>query len=123
MFRIPAWGIAIMVAGALDTWTSIPARWIAAGLGLYILKDLAIYPWVWQAYEHRVHDAGESLVGSIARDTGVPVETVVDFVNACHLCGWLTEQDASASCAKSKITTASKPRLGMIANIRERLGL
>lgn len=67
VFQLPAWGIAVMLAWGLGRWTSIPSEWIGLGLVLYMLKDFVIFPWVKEAYEHRHHDASETLVGATAR--------------------------------------------------------
>ena len=66
-FQVPAWTLVIMLAWGVERWTTIPTQWIGLGLFLYVLKDFAIFPWVRAAYEHRPHDAGESMAGATAR--------------------------------------------------------
>ncbi len=66
-YQVPAWAIAGGIALALDAWTSLPRFWIGVALGVYVLKDFALFPFVRDAYEAAPHEPGGELVGARGR--------------------------------------------------------
>ena len=63
MFQFPEWALVALLLLAIHRFTEAPT-WLllVGGLG-FVAKDLALYPWMRQAYEHVGSDPGENLVG------------------------------------------------------------
>jgi membrane protein implicated in regulation of membrane protease activity len=69
IFQLPGWLAAVVVLWAAVFWFGLSA-WIAVALvGLLVLKDLLIYPWVRSAYEEggSGHVGPERLLGALGR--------------------------------------------------------
>lgn len=63
LFQLPEWGLVVLLLVALNRFTDAPT-WllVACGAG-FVIKDVALYPWMRRAYEHVGSDPGENLVG------------------------------------------------------------
>lgn len=70
LFQIPDLLIVLVVLAALDRWVDFHSRWIWGVIVLWIVKDVALFPFVWAAYERPPSHAREALVGA----AGVAVE-------------------------------------------------
>jgi|SRR6266545_7076199 len=63
LFQVPGWVAAALVLLALMEWVSL-SPWTASGLfTLWVIKDIALYPFVRSAYESDVKTGVEQLVG------------------------------------------------------------
>ncbi|HXV80832.1 MAG TPA: NfeD family protein [Candidatus Binatia bacterium] len=63
LFQVPGWIAAAIVLLGLVEWFSLPL-WAAFGLlGLWVIKDIVLYPIVRAAYESDVKTGVEQLVG------------------------------------------------------------
>lgn len=67
VFQLPSWALVLAVAWSLDTWTELPRWLLVAGCGLFVAKDVVLYPFVRAAYEHTPHDPGQHLAGALGR--------------------------------------------------------
>lgn len=72
LLQLPGWVLVALILWAMEVWTKIPTWALASAMVAFIVKDLAIYPWVRPAYEKTVDDPAEHLVGQ----RGVTVEPI-----------------------------------------------
>lgn len=61
-------------------------------------------------------------INALARLSGIPVERVIDFVNACHALHYLEAQTEPVTSPPPQ-TKANKSKLGLFSRIRARLGI
>lgn len=63
LFQLPEWGLVAALLVAIQRYTDAPT-WVLALVAVgFVVKDLALYPWMKRAYEHVGSDPGEKLVG------------------------------------------------------------
>lgn len=72
LYQIPGIVVCAMILAVVWRVTSWPVSWAVIALGLWILKDAAVYPLVRDAYERNDADHGGGLVGR----TGEVVEAL-----------------------------------------------
>ena len=65
MFQVPGMALAGVVLVALVRIWSLSPRTALLLFALWVIKDIAMYPLLRNAYAGSVHDAGEALVGAI----------------------------------------------------------
>ncbi len=64
LFQLPGWIIAIVVFALVRHWNLL-AEWLALlGLAAWVIKDLALYPFVRLAYETRTPTGAQILLGA-----------------------------------------------------------
>jgi membrane protein implicated in regulation of membrane protease activity len=66
LFQLPGFVAVAALLVALVHWWGLAPRLAALFLGLWVLKDLALYPFVRKAYEPRSGGGADALVGSLA---------------------------------------------------------
>ena len=74
LMQLPGWVIAAAVLLGLRHWSGL-SLWIIGGLfGVWVLKDLLMYPFLRVAYESGVKTGAEDLVGcrAVARESLSP---------------------------------------------------
>lgn len=69
LLQLPAIGLLAAVLFALRHWFGLTWGWLALIAGVWLIKDIVLYPLVWQAYDPAPRTHGNSLVGH----TGVVV--------------------------------------------------
>jgi membrane protein implicated in regulation of membrane protease activity len=63
LFQVPGWILLGLFVWLLLDWGAIPL-WVAQALfGFWVVKDLAMYPWVRRAYEREPSGGAATLVG------------------------------------------------------------
>ena len=66
LFQAPEIAVVALILWALYRWLDLPA-WLAFTLGgVWVLKDILLYPWVWKAYDWSDTDGVNPLVGADA---------------------------------------------------------
>jgi membrane protein implicated in regulation of membrane protease activity len=66
LFQLPGFVAVAALLVALVQWWGLAPRLAALFLALWVLKDLALYPFVRKAYEPRSGGGADALVGSLA---------------------------------------------------------
>jgi len=61
-------------------------------------------------------------INALARLSGIPVERVIDFVNACHALHYLEIQKEAVASPPPQ-NSANKSKLSLFGRIRARLGI
>ena len=51
LFQIPGWAAMAIAAEAAVLWFGVPARWAWGAFGLWVAKDVAMFPLVRRAYD------------------------------------------------------------------------
>jgi len=51
LFQLPDLLIVLLVLALLRQWADVPDRWTGGVMVFWIIKDIALFPFVWQAYE------------------------------------------------------------------------
>jgi membrane protein implicated in regulation of membrane protease activity len=74
LLQIPALTLFILVLMLSRRWIGIPLWSFWGLLGLWIAKDVLLFPFVWRAYDGREQKGGEGMIGmqGIARDRLAP---------------------------------------------------
>lgn len=67
LFQLPELGLAIALAVAAWNFYEVPPRLAALAVGLWVLKDVALYPFVRSAYERPAAGPEAQLVGVLVR--------------------------------------------------------
>jgi len=63
--QIPGWLAWAVVLGAFWEWRIIPAWVVGVLLGLYVVKDVVMFPFVRRAYETNTQHGPAQLVGAV----------------------------------------------------------
>ena len=63
LLQLPAIGLLLAVLLALRHWFGLGWGWFALIFGIWLVKDLVLYPLVWQAYDPSPRTHGNTLVG------------------------------------------------------------
>jgi membrane-bound ClpP family serine protease len=50
LFQVPGWALMIVAAEAAVLWLGVPPRWAWGAVGLWVLKDVAMFPLLRKAY-------------------------------------------------------------------------
>jgi membrane protein implicated in regulation of membrane protease activity len=66
MFQIPGWLVLSVILWLLVDWAAVPLWASIAFFAVYVLKDLAVYPWLRPAYERDARTGAERLIGAKA---------------------------------------------------------
>jgi len=64
LFQIPDTLILILALWGLNAWAALPSPAICGAIVLWLLKDVALFPFVWRAYQHGFADARDALIGA-----------------------------------------------------------
>jgi membrane protein implicated in regulation of membrane protease activity len=72
LFQLPGLALVVLVLILIGRWSDLPAWVFWVVIVLWVLKDLAAFPFVWTAYDP--HDGGNPLVGArgVARERLAP---------------------------------------------------
>jgi|GEM_PF-278498 membrane protein implicated in regulation of membrane protease activity len=67
LLQLPALALLIAVLWLLATWFELPRLWLGLVAVIWIIKDIALFPLVWRAYDPEATPRGNTLVGGVAR--------------------------------------------------------
>ena len=90
LLEMPGWLLAGLVALALHEWAGVSAALVGTVLAVWIAKDLALYPWLKDAFSGDARSEAEKLLNR----TGV-VETSLDPFGVVRLGAELWRAEAS----------------------------
>ncbi len=70
LFQLPEIGMVVAILFLIREWSDLSDRLFALILFLWVLKDVALFPFLWRAYDPKVLSPFHSLVGrtAVARD-------------------------------------------------------
>ena len=74
LLQLPGLALLILILILVQQWVDLPA-WIFWGsIGVWVAKDVILYPFVWRAYDQDRPEGANSMVGvqGIARDRLAP---------------------------------------------------
>jgi membrane protein implicated in regulation of membrane protease activity len=94
LLEAPGWVLAGVLASALHAWVGLSTELAVLLVVFWVLKDLALYPWLRPAYESDPRSETEKLAGS----TAVAVQPL-DPVGYVRLAGELWRADAGRGSA------------------------
>lgn len=63
-FQLPDLLILLLVLALLGQWVDIPARWKWGVIVFWVLKDIALFPLLWPAYEKTPSHVRDTLIGA-----------------------------------------------------------
>lgn len=66
-FQLPEFGIFGLLVWMAHHYWSVPGWAALLALGAWVLKDVALFPFLRRAYEPREHAAGGELLGAVGR--------------------------------------------------------
>jgi len=72
LFQIPGLILAALLLWWLMQLFSIPPGYVSAFLGLWLLKDIIIFPFVWHSYDSKSRNVLEKMIGK----TGIAVDDI-----------------------------------------------
>jgi len=49
-FQVPGWVLAALLGGIAHAWWKVPTWAVLAAVGIWVLKDAVLFPFVWRAY-------------------------------------------------------------------------
>ena len=64
LLQLPALAVLIVLLVLVKRWIDLPSWFIWGLIGLWIAKDIALFPLTWRAYEQDRAKAGSSMVGA-----------------------------------------------------------
>lgn len=74
LFQVPAVVLLVLALALVRRWVDIPAWFVWGLVGLWVVKDLILFPFVWRAYDTDRAGAANCMVGArgIAKDRLAP---------------------------------------------------
>mgnify|MGYP006291068065 CR=1 FL=1 len=63
LLQLPVIIILILVYQLSQQYETIPGKYILILLGIWIIKDIVLYPFVWRAYDARLLKAKHTMIG------------------------------------------------------------
>lgn len=72
LFQLPGLALAVLLLWWLMKLFSIPPGYISLLLGLWLLKDIVIFPFVWHSYDNSSRNVLEKMIGK----TGTAVDDI-----------------------------------------------
>jgi membrane protein implicated in regulation of membrane protease activity len=69
LLQIPGWVLAVFLLTLLHRWMGLPLWAVVGGVVLYVIKDIALYPYLRRAYESTSSTGAERLIGETATVT------------------------------------------------------
>lgn len=67
LFQIPSLVILILILVIIQTWINLPCWLTGLCIGVWVLKDLMLFPFVWRAYDSENERHSNRMIGKQAR--------------------------------------------------------
>jgi membrane protein implicated in regulation of membrane protease activity len=67
LFQIPSLVILILILVIIQTWIDLPLWITGLCIGVWVLKDLMLFPFVWRAYDPETQKRSNMMIGKQAR--------------------------------------------------------
>ena len=63
LLQLPALAILVVLLAIAERWVNLPSWFIWGLMGIWIMKDIALFPLTWRAYDQDDGKAGTSMLG------------------------------------------------------------
>ena len=65
LLQVPGWVLAVILLAALHHWFAFPVWAALLAMALFVIKDIALYPYLRKAYETHSPSGAERLIGQV----------------------------------------------------------